>query len=71
MLIARIIGDCPKCKGIKTFGNVIVGGHQLDAEKRIAQAAHDQLLASPFSSLHEEEAALLAEREELKFPSAE
>jgi hypothetical protein len=108
MLIARIIGDCPKCKGVKTFGNVMVGGQQLlrgcedcdyserfilpdlkkdilyldqfffshcfrgneamfkDAEKCIAQAAHDQLLASPFSSLHEEEAALYAEREELR-----
>lgn len=108
MLISRIIGDCPRCKGERTFGNCGIFGDQLlrgcedcdyqerfvlpelrkdilyldqcffshcyrgndaqfmDAERRLTQAAHEQLLAAPFSSLHEEEAALYSEREELR-----
>ena len=98
MLIARIVGDCPKCQGFKTFGNCGVFGRELlrgceecdyqeryilpklekdilyldqfffshafhgddskftEAIERLRGAAHDQLLAAPFSSLHEEEA---------------
>lgn len=108
MLITRIIGNCPECKGEKNFGNCGVFGHELlrgcedcdyqerfvlpelkkdilyldqcffshcyrgndaqfmDAERRVKRAAHEQLLAAPFSSLHEEEAALYKEREELR-----
>jgi hypothetical protein len=108
VLITRIIGDCPKCKGKETFGNCDVFGHELlrgceecdyreryylpklkkdilyldqfffshafhgdnhqfvDAERKLKLAAHEQLLSAPFSSLHEEEAALYKDREELR-----
>lgn len=108
MLVTRIIGDCPGCKGTKCFGNVDVFGDKLqrgchhcnysvaiplpkisksilyldqfffsdafkegdemfvDAARRVQQSAHEQLLTTPYSSLHEEETQLWKRREELR-----